>query len=113
MRKSDKKIDNQLRQVLTGVCEIALKDIKGFQWLTHIVNFSNFPQSLKVVCVFDTNENLDSYVQSDNNQKLVSLIETEFISMGIKFKNISNHVSNDTEESCDKQNSGNWASRLG
>ena len=59
MRKSDKKLDNQLRLVLTDVCETALKEVEGFQWLTHVVNYSNFPQSLRVVCVFDTNENFD------------------------------------------------------
>ena len=51
MRKTDKKMDNQLRHVLTEVCEVALKDINGFQWLTHVVNYSNFPKSLQVVCV--------------------------------------------------------------
>jgi len=29
MRKTDKKIDNQLRLVLTDVCEVALKEIDG------------------------------------------------------------------------------------
>jgi len=46
MRKTDKKRDNTLRLALTEVCDIALKDIAGFQWLTHCVNYSNFPQSL-------------------------------------------------------------------
>ncbi|MEW6984144.1 Fis family transcriptional regulator [Colwelliaceae bacterium 6471] len=112
MRKTDKKIDNQLRQVLTDVCEIALKSIAGFQWLTHLVNYSDFPNSLNVVCIFDTNENLDNYLQSNSNQALQLLIQTELQKMNIKFKNIAKHISYDTEANCDEQHDGNWAVRL-
>ena len=45
MRKSDKKIENQIRDVLTDVCEDTLKGYDGFLWVTHTVNFSSFPQS--------------------------------------------------------------------
>ena len=112
MRKSDKKIDNQLRLVLTNVCELALKDIDGFQWLTHLVDYSNFPKSLKVVCVFDTNNNLERCLQSDNKDKLTMLIQTEFKNIGINVKNITKHICYDTEEDCTKYNNGNWAHRL-
>ena len=54
MKKTDKKMDNHIRRVLTDVCETSLKDINGFAWLTHTVNYAQFPQSLKVICVFDT-----------------------------------------------------------
>ena len=112
MRKTDKKIDKQLRLVLTEVCEQALKDIAGFQWLTHMVNYDDYPNSLTVVCVFDTNENLNSYLQSDDNQALVSLIQSELKAMDIKPKCITDHISYDTEENCRQQHNGNWAIRL-
>ena len=38
MRKSDKKIENQLRLTLTDVCETALKRFNGFEWLTHLLH---------------------------------------------------------------------------
>lgn len=113
MRKSDKKLDNQLRMVLTQVCENALEEIEGFQWLTHIVNYSNFPKSLKIVCVFGTNESLDKYLLSEANNQLQSLIKRELSNLGIQFKNMVNHVLFDTEENCEKQHNGNWAQRLG
>ncbi|MFD2168280.1 Fis family transcriptional regulator [Thalassotalea euphylliae] len=113
MRKSDKKLDNQLRTLLTDVCETALKNIHGFEWLTHVVNYSNFPASLKIVCVFDTNENLDAYLQSDIKTSLQSLIQHELSSIGIKVKNLAKHIVFDTEENCDIQHNGNWAKRLG
>ena len=112
MRKSDKKLDNQLRMVLTQVCENALEEIEGFQWLTHMVNYSNFPKSLKVVCVFDTNESLDRYLLSETNNQLQSLIKRELSKLNIQFKNIVNNVLFDTEENCEKQHNGNWAQRL-
>ena len=113
MRKSDKKLDNQLRKVLTDVCESALKHIDGFKWLTHTVNYSSFPNSLKVICVFDTNESLDNYLLSKSNNQLQLLVANELNRLGIKLKNITNHVLFDTEENCDLQHNGNWAKRLG
>lgn len=45
MRKTDKKTDNKLREVLTGVCDDALEEFAGFKWLTHLVNYDDFPKS--------------------------------------------------------------------
>lgn len=99
MRKTDKKIDNNLRIVLTEVCEIALKEVTGFQWLTHLVDYSNFPKSLQVVCIFDTNENLSMFMQQSSKKSLISLIEKKLASIDIRLKNIKNHVLFDTEAS--------------
>ena len=113
MRKTDKKIDNQLRLVLTDVCEIALKEIHGFLWLTHLVNYSNFPKSLKVVCVFDTNENLFSFMSKDSKNELASLIQVKLDDVDVKVKNVSEHILYDTEENCEKEHNGKWSVRLG
>jgi antibiotic biosynthesis monooxygenase (ABM) superfamily enzyme len=95
MRKTDKKIDNELRLKLTDVCEQGLKN------------------SLMVVCVFDTNENLKNYLQSDDSQALISLIEAEFKTMDIKLKRLGDHIAYDSEENCNQYHNGNWALRLG
>ncbi|MFT7007696.1 MAG: hypothetical protein ACJAXJ_002225 [Colwellia sp.] len=112
MRKSDKKMENQLRTTLTEVCENALKSFNGFEWLTHKVNYSNFPASLKVICIFDTNDNLSSFINNDHCNELGSLILKKFSDMGINLKSITNHLSYDTEENCQKDNNGKWADRL-
>ncbi len=112
MRKIDKKFDNQLRLVLTGICETALKEIDGFQWLTHIVNYSNFPKSLKVVCVFDTDEQLSTFVINSSKNSLTALIQVKLNEIGVKFKDVSDHILYDTEEACAKFHNGNWAHRL-
>ena len=113
MRKTDKKIDNQLRLALTDVCDTALKEIDGFRWLTHMVNYLNFPGSLNVVCVFETNDQLATFKTDENERKLTALIQMKLNAIGIKFKNVAKHVSYDTEENCDKEHNGNWANRLG
>jgi predicted RNA-binding protein with PIN domain len=112
MRKSDKKMENQLRIGLTEICESSLKNFNGFEWLTHLVNYSNFPQSLKVICVFDTNANLASFIKSKNCHKLGVILHEKLFAMDINIKNITNHISYDTEEDCKKNNNGKWADRL-
>ncbi|NRA52999.1 MAG: Fis family transcriptional regulator [Gammaproteobacteria bacterium] len=113
MRKTDKKIDNQLRLELTEVCDIALKEIDGFQWLTHTVNYANFPKSLKIICVFETNQQLASFTASSSKKMLSSLIQSMLSGMAVKCKNVESFILYDTEQNCDQQHNGNWASRLG
>jgi len=113
MRRTDKKIDNQLRLVLTDVCETALKEINGFLWLTHLVNYAHFPKTLKIVCIFDTDENLAGFVSQTSRTDLESLIQMTLAEIDIDLKKITNHISYDTEENCDREHNGNWAARLG
>ncbi|MGF1683842.1 Fis family transcriptional regulator [Photobacterium minamisatsumaniensis] len=109
----DKKIDNQLRITLTDVCETALKEIDGFQWITHLANYSNFPKSLRVICIFNTNEELSTFMGGGGEKSLTLLIESKLNTMGVRFKSVAAHISYDTEENCTKENNGNWAIRLG
>ncbi len=113
MRKTDKKIDNQLRLVLTDVCEFALEEIDGFQWLTHLVNYSDFPKSLKVVCVFDTNDNLSSFTSQKSKNELTSLIQATLHEVDIKVKHMADHISYDTEQNCEQQHDGQCADSPG
>ena len=112
MRKSDKKMDNQLRITLTDVCELALKDFTGFQWLTHLANYSKFPESLKVICIFDTNDNLSSFIAKNNHHELSTLIQKSLFNIGVSIKSIDNHIAYDSEEDCEIYNHGNWKDRL-
>ena len=111
MRKTDKKRDNTLRLALTEVCDMALKEIRGFQWLTHRVNYSNFPQSLKIICVFDTNESLISFEKSHHSVTLEAFIQAKLGK--ITLKNISKHIAYDSEENCHKEHDGQWVKRVG
>ncbi|MBL1275644.1 MAG: hypothetical protein COB30_006125 [Ectothiorhodospiraceae bacterium] len=113
MRKTDKKIDNQIRIALTNVCDKALIEIDGFQWLTHLVNYSNFPNSLKVICVFNTNESLSAFLEKGNGDHLMALVHENLTDIGVNVKDITAHVLYDTEENCEKEHNGKWAERWG
>lgn len=112
MRKTDKKVDNQLRIALTEICDSALKEFSGFQWLTHLVNYAHFPKSLKVICVFDTNDNLKRFMATKSQHGLCTLIQKKLFEMDININSIAGHISYDTQEDCDKNNNGKWAERL-
>lgn len=58
MKRNEKRIENSIVKALNDVCETLKKESEGFAWLTHFVNYANFPQSLKLVFVFDTNQSL-------------------------------------------------------
>lgn len=101
-------MDKALVKALTEVCDIALKDYDGFEWVTHSVNYNNFPESLSVVCVFDTNEQLE---RTDLGG-IYTLINEKLLSIGIKLNDIRRHVDFDTEENCAVENNGNWKERF-
>lgn len=52
MKKSDKKIENNLRKALTIACEDIKEIVEDFRWLTHEVTYQKFPQSLMITCYF-------------------------------------------------------------
>lgn len=108
VRKTDKKIDNSLRKALTQVCDIAQSENDGFEWVTHFVNYDRFPNSLNIVCVFDTQENL----ALANQECFHRLIKDALDSIDIKVKDMNKHVQFDTEENCEKENNGKWNVRF-
>lgn len=108
MRKTDKKIDNRIRLVLTEACELALARYAGFEWLTHLVDYNRFPESLAVICIFDTNANLAIADQ----QAMCTLIRDKLASIDIRVKNPHQLVSFDSEENCSAEHSGRWNERL-
>jgi hypothetical protein len=112
MKKSDKKIENSLRLALTKVCEFALNEVEGFQWLTHLVNYNDFPDSLLVVCIFETNERLAQAKSKHDDDYLINRITNELAAAGFKIRNNNSLVKFDTEENCKIENNGRWDQRL-
>ncbi|WP_122032294.1 Fis family transcriptional regulator [Aliivibrio sp. EL58] len=98
MRKSDKKIENQIRYVLTEVCEDTLKGYDGFLWVTHTVKFSSFPESLKIVCVFETNQDRANFLMGEDQLHVSTTIQKAFNKAGVQLKNVDKHISYDTKE---------------
>ncbi len=112
MKKADKKIENSARKALIEVCELALDEVAGFKWITHFANYSSFPSSLSVVCVFDTNSDLSNAYDAHKDDFLRNLIKEKLSTVGIHIKNIRQHVNFDTEEACENENGGKWHERF-
>ncbi|MGP1834276.1 Fis family transcriptional regulator [Shewanella frigidimarina] len=112
MRKTDKKIDNQLREGLTAVCEHALDNYPGFAWITHVADYTLFPKSLQIICIFDNESLLTQFNQSGDKAVLLTLIQRTLAQYQINLRDINQHVSFDTETACEQQHNGNWALRV-
>ncbi len=110
--KTQKKIDNNVRIALTDACEDFLQDIPGFQWLSHQANYSDFPSSLLVCCVFDTNENQQQANENDHSNVMRKLIQRKLLTIGVKLKSLQQQIIMDTEEACSQEHEGNWERRL-
>ena len=112
MRKSDKKIDNELRRVLTDVCQQALKMIDGFEWLTHQADFHQFPDSLQIICVFDNEQQRQAFLNSAEQDMFEALLIAKLKQIDIKLIKLNKYVVYDSEEACLLSHQGNWAKRL-
>ncbi|WP_439133203.1 Fis family transcriptional regulator [Pseudomaricurvus sp.] len=110
--KTEKKIDNNIRLALTDVCEQVLGRLQGFEWLTHQANYTNFPASLLVTCVFDTEENLQAAITTGEAEQLKKQIQMKLLKIGVKFKALNQQVVFDSEEACELHSEGSWARRL-
>ena len=93
---------------LNGVCDIAQDQYQGFEWLTHFVNFDSFPDSLSIVCIYDTNENLSQSHTDD----LLGLIKAKLAAVDININKIRKHVRFDTQENCEIEHKGKWNKRF-
>ena len=112
MTKTDKKIEKAIREALTEVCDIALDEVAGFQWLTHLVNYRRFPSSLSVICIFASNNERSNALLAQQDDFLRTLIQEKLSAAGIPIKDALSQVSFDTEEACQYENEGQWQERL-
>lgn len=112
MKKSDKKQDNRLRHQLTRVCEDALETHPGFRWLTHTVNYQRFPQSLSIICVFESEDDIEQLYLHQQEQPLLRAIKTALANENIHLKHPHRHIRFDSESACAREHQGNWQRRL-
>ena len=112
MKSTTKKLDDNVVKALTKVCEEAKRHIEGFVWLTHRADFSNFPESLAVTCVFVTQEQLRQACAQKQDGYLRKLVQKQLLKAGILLKDVRRNVFFDTEEACAVGHNGNWDKRL-
>ena len=83
MKKTHKKIDNQLRHALTNACEEIKDSFEEFAWLTHLVNFDQFPQSLRVNCFFSNSSSLLDATSSEKCAIIGQIIKVHLSKIAI------------------------------
>ncbi len=112
LSKTNQKTDNNLCKALTIVCENSLHDIEGFVWLTHRANYTHFPASLVITCVFETEVDITQMTLNDHDETLRASIQKQLLKIGVVLKNVKNQVRFDSEEACHVKHQGDWESRL-
>ena len=97
MKKTDKKREKSIVQGLTRVCEITKNEVGGFEWLTHTIDYDDFPNSLMVHCIFISDVRIKQVIDSGQDETIFKLICDELVLIDINFKDISNHVTFDAK----------------
>jgi len=92
MRKTDKKIDKNLRLALTEVCEIALDTVQGYQWVTHSVKYDAFPASLHISCGFSSAQAIAQLQRTQQDLVLKKLIVKHLMAVGINLKDVNKQI---------------------
>ena len=97
MKKTDKKREKSIVQGLTRVCEIAKNEVSGFEWLTHTIDYDDFPNSLMVNCIFTSDESIKQVIDSGQDEAIFKLIYDELVLIDINVKDISSRVTFDAK----------------
>ena len=97
-KRNQAQIERRLVKALTEACETAKHQIDGFVWLTHAVDHEAFATSLKVVWVFDTQNNKDFALADGEAGYMVELTEKAFDKANVNVRNVASHVYFDSEE---------------
>ena len=112
LNKTSQKIDNNVCKALTIACEDALHEVPGFEWLTHRASYTNFPASLVITCIFNTDAEVDEMKAFQQDDFLRNAIQKQLLKVGVVVKNINHAVRFDSEEACLRQHQGQWPERL-
>jgi hypothetical protein len=111
VKKTDKQMERALVAVLTEVCDAALQQVPGFQWITHFVNYKHFPASLIVVSVFDTDDQLAAARAQHHDRWLQQVIQDKLATIKVPINPRRQQIRFDTEQACQRNNNGNWQER--
>ncbi len=112
LNKTTQKLDSNVCKALTIACESSLHEINGFCWLTHRANYTNFPASLVVTCVFNTDEEVTALKEEALDCQLQQIIQKQLLKVGVVLKSVRQNIHFDSEEACQREHQGSWENRL-
>ena len=110
-KRDQARIERRLVASLTHACETAKAEIPGFEWLTHQVDGGPFPDSLRVIWVFDSRTSKDLALANGHGARMRELTLAALSDADVQPINASRCVMFDSEQEC-QQHGGNWALRL-
>ncbi len=111
-KKARARMERRLTRALTEACETAKPMLPGFCWLTHLVDYRHFPESLRVVWVFETQDDLARALKGEGRQRMRELTEAAFFEVGLEVDSIDAHLDADSEEECRRVHGSDWERRL-
>ena len=111
-KREQAQTERSLIAALTQSCETAKSEIPGFCWLTHEVDYANFPASLQVIWAFDTVAAKDQALSHGLDQRMIQLTAEALDELDITLKTLAGHVHFDSKEQRLRENGGNWELRL-
>ena len=111
-KRDQAHIERRLVATLTEACETAKAQIVGFVWLTHEVDYAEFPASLRIVWVFDTEAHKNQALAAGQGECMVELTAIALDEADVLLSPVAAHVQFDSEEQCQRANAGNWPQRL-
>lgn len=112
LTKTAQKIDNNICKALTIACEYSLHVVPGFAWLTHRANYTNFPASLVITCVFEKDAEIEEMKAQQQDELLHNTILKQLVKVGVVVKNSKQQIHFDSEEACLQYHQGEWPQRL-
>lgn len=111
-KKASVRMERQLTKALTDACEAAKPILPGFAWLTHLVDYRRFPESLRVIWVFKTQADLARALKGDGRRRMRELTDAAFFDAEIEIADLDAHLDADSEEECRRVHGGDWERRL-
>ncbi|WP_458525047.1 hypothetical protein [Onishia taeanensis] len=110
-KKARSQMERHLTRALTDACETAKPLLPGFAWLTHLVDYRRFPESLRVVWVFKTQAEMTRALKGDGRRRMAALTEAALFEVGADITDIDAHLDVDCEEECRRVHGGDWERR--
>lgn len=110
--RQQRQLDKALVRSLTTACETAMAEIPGFSWVTHEVVWSDFPASLRLIWVFETDADISRALSQGADQRLLALSAAALDEAGVRVPKITAIVSFDSEQACQQGDQGDWRAQL-
>ena len=95
MTKTDKKREKQLREMLTNLCEQHCKNMPGFCWLTHHIDWKSPQTSFALTLVFADGIDRDAFIGSSEQAQLEREVHDILKAMGVALKHTAKHIKYD------------------